>query len=254
MQLPRNDFKHRLAAGQVQIGLWSALGSPVAGEIISQSGFDWIVLDMEHAANDVPIVMTQLQAMAAGGTSLIVRPPWNDMVIIKRVLDIGARTIILPYVQNAEEARKAVEFARYPTEGLRGVAGSSRASGYGRIKDYLHKASEEICILLQVETVEALEHLEEIAAVDGVDGIFIGPSDLSASMGHLGNPGHEEVQSVIRQAAQTMEKIGIPSGILSFSEDMAHTYLKWGYKFIAVGSDVSMLVNGSDALIRRFKD
>ncbi len=253
MQLPRNKFKHALANGETQIGLWSSLCSALTSEIIGYSGFDWIVLDMEHSPNDVPDIMAQLQAMATGGTSIVVRPPWNDMVTIKRVLDIGAQTIILPYVQNAEEARQAVSYVRYPKAGQRGVAGGTRATAYGRIKNYATSADSEICVLLQVETIEALDQLDEIAAVDGVDGIFIGPSDLSASMGHLGNAEHEEVQAVIKQTAQRMARLGMPSGILGVQETAARRYLDWGYQFVAVGNDTTILADATDALCQRFK-
>ena len=253
MKMPRNKFKAGLAAGELQIGLWSSLCSPITAELLGYSGFDWIVVDMEHSPNEIPMVMAQLQAMAASGTSVVVRPPWNDMVTIKRVLDIGARTIILPYVQNAEEARKAVEYVRYPTAGVRGAAGGTRATAYGRIKEYLDKVDEETCILVQVETIEAVEQLGEIAAIDGIDGIFIGPSDLSASMGHLGNAAHEDVQAVIKQAAITMAELGIPSGILGVQEEAAQRYVEWGYKFVAVGVDTVVLANAADALCQRFK-
>ncbi|MCP4072062.1 MAG: HpcH/HpaI aldolase/citrate lyase family protein [Hyphomicrobiales bacterium] len=254
MQLPRNEFKHGLAAGETQIGLWSSLCSTISAEIIAHSGFDWIVLDMEHAPNEVPDIMAQLQAMNGSSSSIIVRPPWNDMVTIKRVLDIGARSILLPYVQNADEARKAIEYTRYPGGGVRGVAGGSRASGYGRIKDYLLKASDELCVLLQVETVEALDQLDEIAAVDGVDGIFIGPSDLSASMGYLGDTNHPKVQAQIKKTAERLAKLGMPSGILGTQEEVAQLYVEWGYKFVAVGTDAGALRSATDSLLKRFKD
>ena len=254
MQLEPNKLKRALGAGKLQIGLWSSLCSPIAAEIIADSGFDWIVVDMEHAPNEIPTVMTQLQIMAASGTNIVVRPPWNDMVMIKRVLDIGARCVLLPYVQNAKEAKRAVEYVRYPSGGVRGVAGGSRASRYGRIKDYLTTAADEICLLLQVETIEALEQLEDIAAIDGVDGIFIGPADLSASMGHLGDTNHKDVRAVIKKTAQRMNDIGLPGGILALEEETARTYIDWGYKFVAVGNDVSLLARASDNLCQRFKD
>lgn len=254
MQLPQNKFKQALADGQTQIGLWSSLGSPLSAELISGSGFDWILVDMEHSANEIPSVMAQLQAMSASATSVIVRPPWNDMVMIKRALDIGARGLLLPYVQNADEARQAVQSVRYPTAGMRGVAGSTRASNFGRTKDYVHQAADEICLLVQVETIEAIGNLEEIAAVDGIDGIFVGPADLAASMGHLGDLNHPEVGETIKNAAQTMAKLNMPSGILAVVEEVADQYLEWGYKFVAVGHDTSMLVKASDGLAKRFKD
>lgn len=253
MKLTKNKFKQGLKAGELQIGLWGSLCSPITSEIIGYSGFDWIVLDMEHAPNEVPMVMAQMQAMAAGGTSVVVRPPWNDMVMIKRVLDIGAQTILLPYIQNADEARQAVANVRYPRAGVRGAAGGTRATAYGRIKDYYQTVDNETCILLQVETIEAIAQLEEIAAVDGVDGIFVGPSDLSASMGHLGNPEHEDVQAVIKQAAITMAGLNMASGILGTMEKAAHRYVDLGYKFVAVGTDIGVLASGADALCARFK-
>ncbi len=253
MQLNKNKFKQGLEAGELQIGLWGMLCSPVAAEVIGYSGYDWVVLDMEHAPNELPMIMAQMQAMAAGGTSIVVRPPWNDMIMIKRILDIGAQTILLPYIQNAEEARKAVEYVRYPTAGVRGAAGGTRATAYGRIKDYMEKVDEQTCILLQVETIEAIEQLDEIAKIDGIDGIFIGPSDLCASMGHLGDPMHEDVQAVIRQAAITMADLGMPSGILGTMDDAAHRYVDWGYKFVAVGTDTGLLARGADELCERFR-
>ncbi len=254
MEVPKNNLKSALDAGETQIGLWSSLCSATSAEIISGSGFDWVLLDMEHAPNELPMIMSQLQAMAANGTSIVVRPPWNDTVMIKRVLDIGARSILLPYIQTADEARQAIQSVRYPKSGIRGVAGSMRASGYGRIKNYASQAADEICVLLQVETIEAIQRIEEIAAVDGVDGIFIGPADLAASMGHLGDLQHKEVQAVIKSTAETLAKINMPSGILASVEDVARRYLGWGYKFVAVGSDTGLLVKASDSLAKRFKD
>jgi len=254
MQLPRNNFKHALGAGERQIGLWSAMCSPMGTEIIGYSGFDWILLDMEHAPNELPEIVAQLQVLNASQSSAVVRSPWNDMVMIKRILDIGAQSIMFPYIQNADEARRAVEYTRYPVRGIRGVAGGSRASGYGRVKDYLHKASEEICVLVQVETREAIEQLENIAAVDGVNGIFVGPADLSASMGHLGELNHEDVQAVIRGVAETLTRLGMPSGILAVDEDVARRYIDWGYNFVAIGTDTGLLAKAADSLRERFRN
>ncbi len=181
------------------------------------------------------------------------RPAWNDTVLIKRVLDIGAQSLLVPYVQNAEEARRAVAAIRYPPAGIRGVAAASRASRYGRVTDYLKKADSEICLLVQVETRAALEQLEAIAAVDGVDGVFIGPSDLSASFGHIGNPQHAEVQKALEDGVRRLKAIGKPAGILTLSEEEARRYIGWGYTFVAVGSDIGLLARGADALAKRFK-
>lgn len=253
MDLPRNTFKHAIAAGQLQIGLWSSLTSNIAAEIVADAGFDWILFDAEHSPNEIPGLLAQLQAAARGTASPIVRPAWNDAVLIKRVLDIGAQSILVPYVQNAAEAGRAVAAVRYPPAGIRGVAAAARASRYGRVKDYLKQADREICVLVQVETRPALDRLEAIAAVDGVDGVFIGPSDLSASFGHIGNPQHQEVQAALEQAVRRLKAVGTPAGILTLNEEEARRYIGWGYTFVAVGSDTGLLGRGADALARTFK-
>jgi 4-hydroxy-2-oxoheptanedioate aldolase len=253
MDLPRNAFKHAIAAGRLQIGLWSSLTSNIAAEIVADAGFDWILFDTEHSPNEIPGLLAQLQAAARGTASPIVRPAWNDAVLIKRVLDIGAQSILVPYVQNAEEAGRAVAAVRYPPAGIRGVAAAARASRYGRVKDYLKQADREICVLVQVETRPALDRLEAIAAVDGVDGVFIGPSDLSASFGHIGNPQHHEVQAALEQAVRRLKAVGTPAGILTLNEEEARRYIGWGYTFVAVGSDTGLLGRGADTLARTFK-
>ena len=253
MDLPRNAFKHAIAAGQLQIGLWCSLCSGIAAEIVSHSGFDWLLLDTEHSPNEVPNVLAQLQAIQAGTASAIVRPAWNDIVLIKRFLDIGAQTLLIPFVQNAEEARRAVEATRYPPGGSRGITGSGRASRYGRVRDYLKNASQEICVLVQVETRAALDRIEAIAAVDGVDGVFIGPNDLSASFGQIGNWGHAEVQAALEDAVRRLRKINKPAGILTPNEEEAKRFIAWGYTFVAVGADLGLLARNADALAKRFK-
>jgi len=165
MDMPRNAFKHAIAKGQLQIGLWCSLCSPVAIEVVSHSGYDWLLLDTEHSPNDVTDILSHLQAAQSGTASCIVRPAWNDMVLIKRYLDIGAQTLLLPFVQNPDEAKKAVEWTRYPPKGVRGITGSGRASRYGRVKDYLKNASSEICVLVQVETREALAKIESLGGM-----------------------------------------------------------------------------------------
>ena len=253
MDMPRNAFKHAIAKGQLQIGLWCSLCSPVAIEVVSHSGYDWLLLDTEHSPNDVTDILSHLQAAQSGTASCIVRPAWNDMVLIKRYLDIGAQTLLLPFVQTPEEARRAVEWTRYPPKGVRGITGSGRASRYGRVKDYLKNASSEICVLVQVETRTALNELEAIARVDGVDGVFIGPSDLAASLGHLGNPAHADVQAAIKDAVERLKKVGKPAGILTGNEDEARRYIEWGFLFVAVGADVGLLAKNADALAKKFK-
>jgi 4-hydroxy-2-oxoheptanedioate aldolase len=227
MDLPRNAFKHAIAKGELQIGLWCSLCSPITAEIVSHSGFDWLLLDTEHSPNEVPDVLAQLHASQAGSASAIVRPPWNDMVLIKRFLDIGAQSLLIPFVQTPEEARRAVEATRYPPGGIRGITGSGRASRYGRVKDYLKNAGQEICVLVQVETKSALDQIEAIASVDGIDGVFIGPNDLAASFGHIGNWGHREVQATLEDAVRRLKKIGKPAGILTPNEEEAKRFIEW---------------------------
>lgn len=253
MELPRNAFKQALAAGQMQIGLWSSLCSHIGAEIIADCGFDWILLDTEHSPSDVPILVTQFQGMMRGTATPIVRPAWNDTVLIKRILDAGATSLLIPFVQNADEARRAVAATRYPPDGIRGVSGSNRAARYGRIKNYLHAANKEICVLVQVETASALEKLEDIASVDGVDGVFIGPADLAASMGQTGDQLHPTVQKAIEDAGRRLKKVGKAAGILTPVEADAKRYIQWGYTFVAVGSDVGLLTKHGDALAKTFK-
>ena len=253
MEMPRNAFKHAIAKGQLQIGLWCSLCSNITAEIVAHSGYDWLLLDTEHSPNEVPDVLSQLQAVQTGTASAIVRPAWNDIVLIKRYLDIGAQTLLIPFVQTPEEARAAVAATRYPPGGMRGITGSGRASRYGRVKDYLKNASSEICLLVQVETKSALDQIEKIASVEGIDGVFIGPNDLSASYGHLGNWGHADVQAALKDAVTRLKKIGKPAGILTPNEEEAKRFIEWGYTFVAVGSDLGLLAKNADALAKRFK-
>ena len=253
MELAHNAFKAALKAGKLQIGLWSSLCSNIVAEIIADSGFDWLLLDTEHSPNELPGLLSQLQATARGSATPIVRPAWNDPVLIKRILDIGAQALLVPFVQNAEEARKAVAACQYPPAGIRGITTSGRGARYGRVGDYLKKADAEICLLVQVETGQALAGLEAIAATDGVDGVFIGPSDLSASLSHIGNPLHPEVQAAIKDAARRVNAVGKAAGILTANEADARRYIEWGYRFVAVGSDLGLLAKNADALAKSFK-
>ncbi len=251
--LPKNHFKQAIREGRQQIGLWCSIGSAYATEVVANSGFDWLCLDAEHSPNDVLTVLPQLQAMSGSSTSAMVRPPWNDMVLIKRYLDIGAQTLLIPYVQSAEEAAAAVRFTRYPPKGVRGVSLVSRATGYGRIKEYVAKAASEICVIVQVETLEALEQIEAIAAIDGVDGLFIGPSDLAASMGYLGQPGHSEVKRLIEATIPRITATGKPAGILTGDLDFAQRCIDIGSTFTAVGNDIAILARESEKLAARFR-
>lgn len=253
MDLPPNLFKRALRSGKPQIGLWSSLSSNYSVEVIAGAGFDWILLDSEHSPNDLESLLTQLQAAASYPTHAVVRVPWNDMVTIKRVLDIGAQSLLVPYVSTRAEAESAVSYTRYPPSGVRGVAGTTRATRFGRVKDYARRAHEEICLLVQVETQAALDNLESICAVDGVDGVFIGPADLHASLGYPGEIANPKVKPLIDDAIRRIRKAGKAPGILTPSEADARHWLECGALFVAVGADVGILARGAEALAAKFK-
>ena len=251
--IPRNAFKQALSRCERQVGLWCSMASPVAAEILAGAGFDWIVIDGEHAPNDIVTLLPQLQAMRGGTAEPVFRVPWNEPVIIKRALDVGARSLLIPFVQNPDEARKAVAATRYPPLGIRGVAVAPRANDYGRIQSYHRNAHLDTCVLVQLETKIALKEVEAVAAVEGVDGIFIGPSALAAAFGHLGNPKHPEVQAAIADAARRIRAKGKSAGILTGNADDAEGLFDAGYNFVAVGSDVGVLARTAEALAARFR-
>lgn len=242
MDLPVNHFKRAIASGKTPIGCWLTSGAPSTAEALGCAGFDFLVVDTEHTPVDTPQMIDILRTIAGTPAAAIVRPPWNDMVMVKRVLDAGAQSLLLPFVQNADEARRAVAHTRYPPAGVRGVAGTHRGSRYGTVPNYLKRAHEEICVIVQIETVSAFEQLEAIASVPGVDSIFIGPSDLSASMGLLGDVGNAAVQDKLAAAAQTCKKLGKPCGIIGFNPEMAKKFLGYGFSWIAIGSDMALMV------------
>ncbi len=253
MELPQNPFKRALRAARAQIGLWSSLSSNYTVEVIAGAGFDWILLDTEHSPSELENLLTQLQAAAPYATHPVVRVAWNDMVTIKRVLDVGAQSLLVPYVSSAAEAKNAVSYTRYPPGGVRGVAGTTRATRFGRIKDYARRAHEEICLLVQVETEQALQSIEAICAVDGVDGVFIGPADLHASLGHTGEIANPKVKPLIDDAIRLIRKCGKAPGILTPNEADARHWLECGALFVAVGADVGILARGAEALAAKFK-
>ncbi len=253
MELPQNPFKRALRAARAQIGLWSSLSSNYTVEVIAGAGFDWILLDTEHSPSELENLLTQLQAAAPYATHPVVRVAWNDMVTIKRVLDVGAQSLLVPYVSSAAEAKNAVSYTRYPPGGVRGVAGTTRATRFGRIKDYARRAHEEICLLVQVETEQALQSIEAICAVDGVDGVFIGPADLHASLGHTGEIANPGVKPLIDDAIRRIRKCGKAPGILTPNEADARHWLECGALFVAVGADVGILARGAEALAAKFK-
>jgi 4-hydroxy-2-oxoheptanedioate aldolase len=254
MELPENAFKRALKAGRAQIGLWSSLSSHYSVEVIAGAGYDWILLDCEHSPNDLESLLAQLQAAAPYPSTPVVRVPWNDMVTIKRVLDIGVQSLLIPYVCSAAEAAAAVAATRYPPAGVRGVAGTTRATRFGRIKDYAKRAHEEICVLVQVETKPALDQLEAICAVEGVDGVFIGPADLHASMGYPGETANAQVLPLIEEAMRRIRRAGKAPGYLSPVEADAKRMLGAGALFCAVGADVGILARGAEALREKFQE
>jgi 4-hydroxy-2-oxoheptanedioate aldolase len=248
-----NPFKENLREDRRQIGLWCGLASNLVAELFNPIGFDWILFDGEHAPNDIPILLGQLQAMRGSATEPIVRPEWNDAVIIKRLLDIGFRSFLVPMVQNAEEARAAVAATRYPPEGIRGVATINRAAAYGGNPNYIKFANSNVCVTVQIETSESMDNLESICGVDGVDGIFVGPSDLAASLGHLGDPSAPVVQEAIHHIVTTANGLGKPAGTLAPARDDALRYLDWGFSFVAVGSDIGLLRQNAVTLLSDFQ-
>lgn len=253
MEMPRNEFKRRLAQPGAQAGCWLSLGSHAAAEICAGAGFDWVLIDTEHSPTDIESVHHQLQAVAGYPVPALVRPPWNDTVTIKRLLDLGAQTILIPFVQTAAEATAAVAAVRYPPRGVRGVSTNSRANRFGRVKDYFAKVDAEMCLLVQVESRSALAQVEAIASVDGVDGVFIGPQDLAADFGHHGNPGHPDVRAAITDAIARIAKTGKAPGILSFAEDDAKHWMARGAKFVAVTSDQFLLARDSAQVAAKFR-
>jgi 4-hydroxy-2-oxoheptanedioate aldolase len=252
VELPVNRFKRALQAGERQIGLWCTLSNHYAAEVVAGAGFDWLLFDTEHSPNELDMVLSELQAVAPYETHPVVRVPWNDMVTIKRFLDIGAQSLLIPYVQNEDEAKKAVAHTRYPPEGVRGVAGSTRANRFGRVTDYARRASKELCVLVQVETRTALDNLEAIARVEGVDGVFIGPADLHASLGYAGQTANPDVKAMIDDAIVRIRRYGKAPGVLTSAEDDARRWLELGCQFVAVGVDASILARESEKLRARF--
>ena len=250
---PANGFKAALREHRRLVGLWSGLASNIGAEIIAHAGFDWIVLDTEHAPNDVPGLLGQLQAMATGTAEPVVRVAWNDAVLIKRILDLGVRSLLVPFVQNADEARRAVAATRFPPAGIRGVAVATRATGWGRQLDYLQKANDDMCVIVQIETRTALAEIDAIAGVDGIDGIFIGPSDLAADLGYLGNPNQPEPQAAIADAATRIRQAGKSAGILTADNAAAARYLEMGFTFVAVGADTGLLAQSASKVAALFK-
>lgn len=254
MHTPPNRFKQSIAEPGPRIGLWLGLGDPYTAELCATAGFDWLLVDGEHGPNDLRSMLGTLQAVAPYPVHPVVRVPHGDPALIKQVLEIGATSLLVPMVESAEQARALVRATRYPPQGIRGVgSGLARSSRWSAYPQYLHEANERICLLVQVESVEALAQIEAIAAVEGIDGVFIGPADLSASMGHLGSPAHPEVRAAIDGAIGRILAAGKAPGVLTVDEALARHYIEIGARFVAVGVDATLLARATRALAATFR-
>ncbi|MBU4610671.1 4-hydroxy-2-oxoheptanedioate aldolase [Achromobacter sp. GG226] len=253
MHTPTNSFKQRLQHGEPQIGLWLGLVDSCAAELCATAGFDWLLIDGEHAPHDLRTMLASLRAIAPYASQPVVRVPHDNAALIKQVLEIGATTLLVPMVETAQQARDLARAVRYPPQGIRGVgSGLARSSRWNDYSDYLHASNDRVALLVQVETVSALEHLEDIAAVDGVDGVFVGPADLAASMGHLGGAGHPDVRAAVETAISRIIATGKAAGVLTIDETLARQYLDLGATFVAVGVDTTLLAQAGRALAKRF--
>lgn len=249
-----NSFKARLQARQQQIGIWSMLASSNVLEVLTQSSYDWVLIDSEHAPNDVPMVLEQLRTVAQSDMPALVRPAVNDTIIIKRMLDIGAQTLVIPMVDSADDARRAVAAMRYPPLGIRGVSAGTRANRYGRDTDYFAQVNSETCLVVQIESAAGLANIEAIAAVDGVDALFVGPSDLAAALGYLGDNKHPDVQKQIHSARERCHAAGKPIGILMPDASLAAEYVRSGFDFVAITTDITLLRSGAEAALRNLAE
>jgi 2-dehydro-3-deoxyglucarate aldolase len=249
-----NRFRHDLVAGKRLIGCWASLGSPITTEVLGVAGFDWILLDAEHAPNDVLTLVPQLMALKDSVSAPVVRPPSNDVVVIKRLIDAGFHNFLVPFVENADEARRAVAATRYPPAGVRGVSVSQRSNRYGAVPDYFNVINDNMAVMVQIESRAGVSAAASIAAVDGVDGLFIGPSDLAAAYGYLGAAGHPEVQEAMAEVFSASRAAGKPVGILAPVEADARRYIAMGASFVAVGSDLGVLRMASQALCDKYRD
>jgi len=253
MELPKNKFKSALSSNKTQFGLWMGLPDSICAEIGAGAGFDWLLIDAEHAPYDLRAIQTHLQVIAPYNVPALVRPVEGTTAIIKQLLDVGAQSLLIPMVNTAEQARQLVKDSLYPPQGIRGLGTSmARAAHWNGVDGYLQKANDEICLIVQAETKEAIDNLEEIVAIDGVHGVFIGPSDLSASMGFVGNPGHPDVVAAVEKGIQTIVKAGKAAGVLAVDQTLAEGYAAKGASFVGVGVDVSLLATSVRNLANQF--
>lgn len=250
-----NLFKKALKGSKPVYGLWQGIPNTIVAEIGAGAGFDWVLVDGEHGPFELSSIMAHLQAIEPYPVSALVRPVEGSNALIKQLLDIGAQTLLVPMVDSAEQAERIVKAAKYPPMGFRGLGTSmARAANWNRTTDYLHKANDEVCVIVQIETLAGLKNIKEIVAVDGVDAVFIGPSDLSAAMGHVGNPGHPDVVAAVENAFKVILDGGKEAGVLAVSKELADKYANAGAKFIGVGVDASLLANATRQLAAQFVD
>ena len=249
-----NTFRRDMLAGKKLIGCWSSLSSAITTEVLGVAGFDWILLDGEHSPNDVATFIPQLMALKDSSSAPVVRPTSNNTVELKRLLDAGFYNFLIPFVESAEEAARAVAATRYPPQGVRGVSVSQRSNRYGTVADYFKDINQQICVAVQIESRAGVAATAAIAAVDGVDCIFVGPSDLAAGMGHLGNASHPEVQEAIAAVYAAAKAAGKPTGILAPKEEDARRYMAMGATFVAVGSDLGVFRSATQALRDKYAD
>ncbi|CAH1649220.1 MULTISPECIES: HpcH/HpaI aldolase/citrate lyase family protein [unclassified Chelatococcus] len=253
MPAPVNPFKAALAAGRRQTGLWLALGNALSAELVARVGYDWLVIDLEHAPNDLRSAVAQMQAIAPYPVEAVIRPPIGEAWMLKQLLDGGARTFLIPMVESVAQARDLVAAVRYPPHGVRGVgAALARASGFGDIGDYLKTANGEICLLMQIESARGVKAIEDIAAIDGVDGLFIGPADLAADLGYLGQPGHEAVREAVCDALRRIKAAGKPAGVLTSDPELLQLYTAARADFVAIGSDVGFLREAASLQLKKY--
>jgi 4-hydroxy-2-oxoheptanedioate aldolase len=248
-----NQFKKAALAGERQLGAFMALADPVSAELMATTGFDWLLIDGEHGPNDIKSVMGQLQALAAYSVNPVVRMQDHDVANIKRVLDVGGQTLLIPMVESADQAKQLVQAVQFPPKGVRGMGGGlTRATRWGSIPDYLEKADANICLILQLESPEGIEELDAITNTDGVDAIFIGPADLAAAMGYIGQPAHPEVCRVVEDAIKRIHATGKPVGVYCGDPEQVKTYLDMGASFFLVGADTILLKRASESLLKSF--
>jgi 2-dehydro-3-deoxyglucarate aldolase len=248
-----NPFKAAVRERKLIIGIWNSIASSTVTEVLAHAGFDWMLMDGEHSTADLSTLVPQMQSMKGSPTAVVIRPPWNDFVLIKRLLDCGCWNFLIPMVQTEAEARAAVEATLYPPKGIRGVSMMSRANDYGNIPGYHFYANDCIGVTTQIESPKTIDNLEAICRIEALDGVFVGPQDLACSLGHITNPNHEEVQKAIKHCAEVAKAYGKGAGILTPNIEDAKRYIEWGYTFVAVGVDMGILKNGAINLVNQFK-